>query len=70
AVGDERVRSFYPSLYLNMGHAYELLGNQTEAKRYYDLAAEKVDELPDDRYGNIVRGGIAEGHRRINSAEK
>lgn len=39
AVGDERVREFYPSLYLNMGQSYELLGNQDEAQRYYDLAA-------------------------------
>ena len=39
AVGDDRAQEFYPSLYLNMGHSYELLGNQAEAKRYYDLAA-------------------------------
>ncbi len=40
AVNDERVKAFYPSLYLNMGHSYELLGNLFEAKKYYDLAAE------------------------------
>jgi tetratricopeptide (TPR) repeat protein len=40
AVGDARVREFYPSLYLNMGRSHELMGNRTEAKRYYDLAAE------------------------------
>lgn len=40
AVGDDRVRSFYPSLYLNMGHSYEVLGNRAEASRYYALAAE------------------------------
>lgn len=34
-----RVRDFYPSLYLNLGHAYEVLGDQAEAQRYYDLAA-------------------------------
>ncbi len=39
AVGDSRVRSFYPSLYLNMGHSYEVLGNRAEASRYYALAA-------------------------------
>jgi hypothetical protein len=39
AVGDERVREFYPSLYLNMGRSYELLGNESEAARYYGLAA-------------------------------
>jgi len=40
AVGDDRVRSFYPSLYLNLGQSHERLGNQTEARRYYALAAE------------------------------
>ena len=39
-VKDDSVKSFYPSLYLNMGHSYELLGHLTEAQRYYDLAAQ------------------------------
>lgn len=40
AVKDSRVQEFYPSLYLNLGHSYELIGNQAEAQRYYTLAAE------------------------------
>jgi hypothetical protein len=40
AVTDGSVREFYPSLYLNMGQSYELLGNEPEARRYYALAAE------------------------------
>ncbi|MBI3959352.1 MAG: hypothetical protein HY328_11145 [Chloroflexi bacterium] len=39
AVNDERVQSFYPSLYLNMGRSHELLGEQAEAERFYALAA-------------------------------
>lgn len=39
AAGDERVKDFYPSLYLNIGRSYELLGNETEAQKYYALAA-------------------------------
>ena len=39
AVNDERVKEFYPSLYLNLGRSYEVTGNQSEAQRYYDLAA-------------------------------
>jgi len=39
AVAGGRVQEFYPSLYLNMGSSFELLGNLAEAKRYYDLAA-------------------------------
>jgi hypothetical protein len=40
AVGDDRVRSFYPSLYLNLGCSHEVLGDQPEARRYYQLAAD------------------------------
>lgn len=39
AVNDERVKDFYPSLYLNLGQAHEKLGNQSEAQEYYNLAA-------------------------------
>lgn len=38
-IEDDEVKSFYPSLYLNMGQSYEALGNQAAAKYYYDLAA-------------------------------
>jgi tetratricopeptide (TPR) repeat protein len=37
----ERVKEFFPSLYLNMGRSHEILGNRSEAQRYYDLAAEQ-----------------------------
>jgi hypothetical protein len=40
AVEDDRVKDFYPSLYLNMGHSYELLDNPAEGQRYYALAAQ------------------------------
>ena len=39
-VNDESIKEFYPSLYLNLGRSYELVGNQIEAQKYYDLAAE------------------------------
>lgn len=39
AVEDDRVKDFYPSLYLNLGRSYELLGNAAGAKKYYELAA-------------------------------
>lgn len=42
AITDNRVQEFYPSLFLNMGQSYELLGNFKEAKRYYDLAAKII----------------------------
>jgi tetratricopeptide (TPR) repeat protein len=40
AVNNASVKDFYPSLYLNLGRSYELLGNRTEAQRYFNLAAE------------------------------
>ena len=38
-VKDERVKEFYPSLYLCLGRSHEVLGNLLEAQRYYHLAA-------------------------------
>lgn len=65
AVGDDRVRDFFPSLLLNLGHSYEVLGNLEEARRYYDLAAVRVEKLPTDHYGNMVRDGISRGRQRV-----
>ena len=70
AVGDKRVQGFYPSLYLNLGHSYEVLGNLAEAKRHYELAAERVGDLAADPYGNTVRKGIEAGRRRIRMMEQ
>ena len=65
AVNDERVKTFYPSLFLNVGKAYEDVGNKQEARKYYQLAADSLHTLPDGRYGDIVRDGIAAGLRRV-----
>lgn len=40
AVADERAREFLPSLYLSLGHSYEILGEMDKAENYYQLAAE------------------------------
>ena len=40
AVGDERVQSYFPSLYVNLGRSHEALGNFTKAEYYYKLAAD------------------------------
>jgi len=39
-INDERIKDFYPSLYLNLGRSYELVGNPSEAQKYYGFAAE------------------------------
>lgn len=64
-LGADCVRDFYPSLYLNVGHSLEALGRAAEACRYYELAAARMEELPDGRYANVVRQGVAEARRRI-----
>lgn len=67
AAGGERVRGFYPSLYLNLGHSYETLGDTAEAARYYGLASQGMDQLPDGRYFSIVRGAVQAGQKRLQS---
>lgn len=39
AANDPRVKNFYASLYVNLGHSYAITGNQTQAQKYYALAA-------------------------------
>jgi hypothetical protein len=68
AVGDERVRGFYPSLYLNLGHAHEQHGDRGQAARYYQLAAGRADELPEGSYADMVRDAIARGQQRISES--
>ncbi|KIZ19357.1 hypothetical protein [Streptomyces natalensis] len=62
-VADERVQAFYPSLYLNMGRAYQELGQSALAHQHFVRAAERVGELPDGQYGDWNRFAIAEGLR-------
>lgn len=64
AVPDDRVRGFYPSLYLNLGKSFEDRGDASEARRYYALAADRISALPAGPYRDLVQHGIAEGQRR------
>lgn len=65
AVNDERVRGFFPSLYLNMGKAYEDLGKLDEARRYYAMVAEVLGSLSDDDYGRNLRGAVQRALERV-----
>jgi tetratricopeptide (TPR) repeat protein len=65
AVDEDRVRDFYPSLYLNLGKSHEDLGNRDEAKHFYDLAAQIVDTLDEGRYGGVVRDAVARALLRV-----
>ena len=59
------LREFYPSLYLNLGKSYEDMGNRGEARKFYELAAQSANLLPENAYGNTVRNGIARGLQRV-----
>ncbi len=61
---DQGVEGFYPSLYLNMGKSYEAMGNESEARRYYDLAAACLGTLPDSPYKDMVTFGVKAGQER------
>jgi hypothetical protein len=70
AVGDERVRGFYPSLYLNLGFSYETLGDRETARSYYHLASGElpsVSNIPDTPYVATIRQAIANGLDRLQS---
>ena len=74
AVRDDRVTSFYPSLYLNLATAYEELvqvetdyGDVRRARGYFAKAAEHADDLPAGGYADMVRQGAAAGLRRADA---
>ena len=65
AVRDDRVREFYPWLYVNMGKAHEDFGNCEDAMRFYPTAEKFLDSLPECRYGTIVRKAVERALLRI-----
>jgi len=64
SVADDRVQSFYPSLYLNLAHSLEKVGATVEACELYSTAAIKLDGQPDTPYTRLVRLGIVTGRQR------
>jgi hypothetical protein len=74
AVRDDRVASFYPSLYLNLAVAYEELSHTDEdyksvgrARELFALAADTAAALPPGPYAEMVRSGSAAGLRRADA---
>ncbi len=55
----ELVRGFYASLYLNLGHSHEQLGNAELARSSYEIAENHLVAVPDGTYKDIVSKGIA-----------
>lgn len=66
----EKVRGFYPSLYLNVGHSYELMEDFEKAKANYEKAVSGFEELTDDAYGSMVKDAVQRALARIASAKR
>jgi tetratricopeptide (TPR) repeat protein len=65
-VGGEEVGAVYPSLELNVAHAYEKLGDREKALEHYRLAERAAETgLPTDGYGEMIRKGIGAGLERM-----
>ena len=64
-INDDNVRGAYPSLYLNIAKCYEDLNDLTNAIEYYSLAFSYANLLPDNGYGNMIKGGIMNGIERV-----
>ena len=65
AVGDETVSGFFPSLYLNMGKAYEDLRRLDDARRFYAKTEEMLTSLPDNQYGRLIRNAVERALERV-----
>ena len=52
------LRESFPSLYLNIAKCYEDLNDLDNAKKNYELALSFTNVLPDNGYGNMIKGGI------------
>lgn len=64
-IKDNDVSGAYPSLYLNIAKCYEDLGDVENAEKNYQLALSFTDRLADDGYGNMIKGGILNGIKRL-----
>ncbi|MGH4012966.1 MAG: hypothetical protein ACRDSL_03330 [Pseudonocardiaceae bacterium] len=52
------VRSFYPSLHLNLGECYRKLGDLARAREHLQYGQAAVGALADDGYGQMIKGGL------------
>ncbi|MFI5910656.1 hypothetical protein [Dactylosporangium sp. NPDC051541] len=53
-----RVRAFLPSLHLNLADVHHRLDHPEQAREHLAAARAAVHELPDDGYGQMIRGGM------------
>lgn len=61
----DSIRSFYPSLYLNLGKSYEDLGDTSRARELYEQGEQCIKDMPDSAYGEVVRQGLHNALQRV-----
>ena len=64
-INNDTVKETFPSLYLNIAKCYEDLNDLNNAKKNYELALSFTNSLPNDGYGNMIKGGITKGIERV-----
>ncbi len=64
-INNDTVKKAFPSLYLNIAKCYEDLNDLDNAKKNYELAHSFTNLLPDNGYGNMIKGGIMKGLERV-----
>lgn len=55
-----RAAGFYPSLHLNLADNFRRLGSWEAAGEHLAAARERLDSLPDDAYGAMIRTALDE----------
>lgn len=64
-INNASVKGAFSSLYLNIAKCYEDLNDVDNAKRNYESALSFAKLLPDNGYGNMIKGGITGGIERV-----
>jgi len=59
------IKSYYPSLYLNIAKCYEDMNDRDNASVNYQNALNYENNLPEDGYGQMIRSGIRKAIARV-----
>lgn len=64
-INDDRVKSLFPSLFLNVGKCFEDLNDLENALKNYRLGLSFTDQSPENGYESMIRTGILNGIARV-----
>lgn len=59
------LEGFFPSLHLNLAQDLEKLGRVDEARHHLAEARARFDDMPEDGYGKMIRGGVERLEARL-----